>query len=257
LARTVRAEKRVLQADPNVIAYGDLAGDGTAADLARLALTSAQRKAFGSAAPGDALNLSLDEIAALRAVGGDAHALEAVVRALLLARHRAYRARGLRGIASYARAGAAVGAGDDIAVVNRAARAAGILPTELYDLLDRYPDARPRDFAESFYWMQSRAHGEDTIALEHVLQATFDDTAVLVQRQYYVSTGYNAEQAIAVFLPVAGATLVVYTNHTSTDQVAGLGGAAKRALGRTVMVRQLEQLFAATRAGLGSDPDAR
>jgi hypothetical protein len=123
--------------------------------------------------------------------------------------------------------------------------------------LDHYPDDLPPDFAENLYWMQLRAHGEDTIVLEHVFQATFDEAPFLVQRQYYVSTGYNAEQAIAAFLPVDAATLVVYTNHTSTDQVAGLGGAAKRALGRTVMARQLKKLFAATRAGLGPPSDVR
>ena len=66
-----------------------------------------------------------------------------------------------------------------------------------------------------------------------------------------------AEQAIAAFLPADEGTLVLYTNHTSTDQVAGLGGAAKRAIGRTVMARQLKKLFAATRAGLGPTPDVR
>jgi hypothetical protein len=257
VARTVREEKRILQADPNVIAYGDLEGDGTAAELAGLTLTPGQRKAFGSVAPGDALNLSLDEIATLRAVGGDAHAIQSAVHALLLARHRAYRAKGLAGIAPYARVRSAISAGDDLAVVNRGARATGIFPTKLYDLLDRYPDDRPPDLAENFYWVQLRAHGEDTITLEHVFQATVEDMAVLVQRQYYVSTGYNAEQAIAAFLPVDDGTLVVYANHTSTDQVAGVGGPAKRALGRTVMVRQFERLFTATRAGLGSAPVVR
>ena len=50
--------------------------------------------------------------------------------------------------------------------------------------------------------MQLRAHGKDTIALEHVFQATFDEAPVLVQRQYYVSTGYNAEQGRAFYARV-------------------------------------------------------
>ena len=66
-------------------------------------------------------------------------------------------------------------------------------------------------------------------------QASFDEAPVLVQHQYYVSTGYNAEQAIVAFPPVDGGTLVIYTNHTSTDQVAGPGGGAKRTIGRRVM----------------------
>ena len=251
LARTVREEKRVLHADPNLIAYGDFEGEGTAAELKGLRLTPAQLKAFAHAAPGEDINLSLDEIAGLHAAGGDAHAIEDAVHALLLARHRAYRSKGLAGIAPYARAGSATSASDDLAAVNRGARATRVLSTKLYDLLDHYPDDLPPDFAENLYWVQFQAHGEDTVALEHVFQATFDETTVLVQRQYYVSTGYNAEQAIVAFLPVDEGTLVIYTNDTSTDQVAGLGGGAKRRIGRTLMAGQLEKVFETTRTGLG------
>ncbi len=258
LARIVREEKRVLHADPDVIAYGDFVGEGTAADLQRLTLTSPQRRAFAAAAPGDSINLSLDEIAALRAAAGDLHAVDEAVRALLLVRHRAYRAKGLAGIAPYARARrSAMRPSEELAAVNRGARASRILPTQLYDLLERYPDDRPPDFAESFYWVLFRAHGADTLALEHVFQVTIDETPVLVQRQYYVSAGYNCVQAIVAFLPAGDGTLVLYTNSTSTDQVAGPGGGAKRAIGRTVMTRQLEKLFAATRAGLGSASEVR
>lgn len=251
LARTVREEKRVLHADPNLIAYGDFEGEGTAAELNGLRLTPPQLKAFAHAARGEDLNLSFDEIAALQAAGGDAHAVENAVHALLLARYRAYRSNGLAGIAPYARAASATSASDDLAAVNRGARAAQVLSTKLYDLLDHYPDDLPPDFAENHYWVQFRAHGEDTVALEHVFQATFDQTVVLVQRQYYVSTGYNATQAIAAFVRVVGGTLVIYTNHTSTDQVAGFGGGAKRGIGRTLMAGQLEQVFQTTRTGLG------
>jgi len=47
----------------NVIAYGDLQGEGAAAQLERLSLTPSQLEAFARAAPGKDLNLSLDEIA--------------------------------------------------------------------------------------------------------------------------------------------------------------------------------------------------
>jgi hypothetical protein len=251
LARTVRQDKRALRADRSVIAYGELEAEGTAPQLERLRLTPPQLAAFRRAAPGDELNLSLDEIAALRTARGDAHAVEAAVRALLLARHRAYRSKGLAGIAPYARAGSTTTARDDLLAINRGARASGVFSTSLYDLLDRYPDDRPPDLAEEFDWVQFRAHGRDTLALQHVFQASFDGTPVLVQRQYYVSTGYNAEQAIVAFLPVEDGTIVVYTNHTSTDQLAGLLADAKRAIGRTLMAGELKRIFEDVRAGLG------
>jgi hypothetical protein len=72
-----------------------------------------------------------------------------------------------------------------------------------------------------------------------------------LRADHYVSQGYNAEQAIVAFLPVDQGTLVIYTNHTSTDQVAGFGGGTKRAIGRTLMAGQLKRIFETTRAGLG------
>ena len=202
------------------------------------------------AAPGDGVNVSADEIAALHAAGHDAHAITEQVHALLLRRYRAYRAQGLAGIAAYARPGSMESPADDLAAVNRVARASKVLSTTFYDGLDHYPQQRPPMFGENFYWSQFRAHGEDTIALEHVFQATFDGTVVVVQRHYYVSTGYNMEQAIVGFLPADDGTLVIYTSHTSTDQVLGFGAGAKRTLGRRVMAAELERLFETTRAGL-------
>ena len=65
---------------------------------------------------------------------------------------------------------------------------------------------------------------------------------VVVQRMYYVSAGFNAEQAIAALVPVQGGTVMVYGNRTSTDQVTGWGGSAKRSIGSKLLESQLEAL---------------
>ncbi len=70
------------------------------------------------------------------------------------------------------------------------------------------------------------------------------------QRQYYVSSGYNAEQAVAGFLPVEGGSIVVYFGHAFTDQVAGFGGAMKRNIGRRIMTETLTKLFDTNRGRL-------
>ena len=44
---------------------------------------------------------------------------------------------------------------------------------------------------------------------------------------------------------------MIYTNHTSTGQVAGFGGSAKRTIGRKFMASELEKLFETTRADGG------
>ncbi len=71
-----------------------------------------------------------------------------------------------------------------------------------------------------------------------------------MQRHYYVSTGYNVEQAIAGFLPVKEGTLVIYTNRTTTDQLAGLGSSTKRTIGRKIMAGELKKLFEKSRAAV-------
>jgi hypothetical protein len=224
LGRTVREQMLLERVDPGNIAYGKFAGDGAAVQLAGLKLTAAQLKAYADAKPGDALNLSSEEVAALHGAGKDAAAIQDKVHELLLARYRAYRAKGLAGIAPYARQGART-------------------DPAFYDLLDSYPKGTPADATEALYWSQFTAHGEDTIALIHSLHATFDGILIGVQRHYYVSIGYNIEQAITGFLPADGGTLVIYTNHTSTDQVAGFGGSAKRGIGRKFMAGELKKLF--------------
>lgn len=249
LARLLE-DRQVRVVDPGVIARGDFHGDGSLEQLAGLTLSPTLIAAFRNAEPGEDLNLSNEEIAAVHAAGDDPTAIQQAVRALLLARYRAYRAKGLAGIASYARDGSTTSPADDLARIDRNARATQILSPSFYDLLDAYPAQRPPDLAETLAWTQFEAHGEDTLALVHRFQATFDGIPVLVQRQYYVSAGYNAEQAIAGFLPLTDGTLVVYTNHTSTDQVAGFGSSVKRSVGRKLLASQLEEMFAKARAAV-------
>ncbi len=244
----VREQMLLERVDPGTIAYGKFTGEGTAAQLAGLKLTPAQQKAYANARPGDTLNLSNEELAALHAVGKDAAAIQDTVHELLLTRYQAYRAKGLAGIAPYARTAASADPAADLAKVNASARKTPLLPAAFYDLLDNYPKGLPADATEALYWSQFTAHGEDTIALVHSLHATFDGILIGVQRQYYVSTGYNIEQAITGFLPAQGGTLVIYTNHTSTDQVAGFGGSAKRSIGRKFMAGELEKMFKKARA---------
>ena len=72
------------------------------------------------------------------------------------------------------------------------------------------------------------------------------------RRQYYASTGYNGEQSVAGFLPVADATIVAWTSHAFTDQVAGFGGSMKRSIGSSVMARKMREIFESGRKKVGS-----
>jgi len=98
-----------------------------------------------------------------------------------------------------------------------------------------------------FRWVHYNIAGATTVVLMHEITATDGGARAVVQRQYYVSDGYNSEQAVAGFLPVQGGTIVAYTNHTFTDQVAGFGGGVKRDIGRRMMASKLTQMFEAAR----------
>ncbi len=247
LAQLLRDERLLQRVDPNMIAFGDLKAGGGLAQLSTLRLTPAQAKAYAGAKAGTDLNLSTEEIAALNAVSKDAVKLQDTVRAQLLARFDAYRLNGLAGLAPYARSGSKHDLAREFGAINGTVRKNGVLPAALCDLLDSYPKGAPADLVQRFSWMQFKAHGEDTLALGHSFQGTFAGKLIIVQRHFYVSTGYNVEQAIAGLLPLRDGTLVFYGNHTSTDQVAGFGGGAKRSIGRGVMTGELKKLFEQTR----------
>lgn len=243
--------------DPNSMGFGSVAAPGSAADFAELTLASdpARRaQAYTRAEPGGDLNLSAEEIAAFRALGPDAApaAVEAAVREALLARVQAWRAQGLAGTAPYALDGGAKRSpGEEIRTATLASKVLEKHAPSAYRYLLSYPSGKPPGTEEIVRWSQFEAHGTPTIALTHVLFIPDGEAYLVAQRQFYASTGYNAEQAIAAFLPARdGGTVVVYANRTSTDEITGFGGGTKRSLGSKVLVSQLETMFERARAKL-------
>ncbi len=234
----------LLTVDPNSKLHGALDGEGSVAQLESLELSSSQVKAYSNAKPGGQVNLSKSEIDTFQALSGKPAAqIEEQVRKSLVARYASYRARGLDGIAPYARGGGKqTAAAEDL---KRASEAASVLkkhaPT-FYEVLNGYPTGKA-GVVENFNWQNYEAHGEPVLVLTHAFSMTEGDAIAACQRQFYVSGSYNAEQALAGLLPVNQGTLVVYVNRTSTDQVTGLGGRSKRAIGSRVLAAQLEDLF--------------
>jgi hypothetical protein len=241
--------------DANNMGFGTVATPGSPADFAKLTLKPDPAKraaAYVSATAGGDLNLSAEEIAAFAALGSGAApaAVEAQVRSALLARVQAYRAQGLAGIAPYARASGTRSAAEELRTASQAAKALAKYVPAASQLLLSYPNGKPPGTEEIFRWSQFDAHGVPTIALTHVLLVPDGEAWVVVQRQFYVSAGYNAEQALAAFLPSQGGTVVVYANRTSTDQITGFGGGTKRSLGSKVLASQLESMFEKARAAV-------
>jgi len=242
------------QTDPNTIAFAMIQGAPTLDDFAKLTLQpDAQKRAqaYVTAGSGGDLNLSAAEIATFGALGSGASTatVEQAVRSALLARLQAYQARGLAGIEPYARSdGKPRSPADELrSATNATKKLHTLVPAAQTALLD-YPGSRPPGTEEAYRWSHYTAHGVPTLALVHSLYVPDGDAFVVAQRQLYVSGGYNCEQAISAFLPMKTGTLVVYTNRTSTDQVTGFGGGAKRSIGSKLLASQLEELYGKVQA---------
>jgi hypothetical protein len=226
---------------------------GTTEDFAALDMPPDEAKRYLAAAPGDALNLSPAEIAALHALasaGGDPKAnAERQLKSLLLDRYRAYLANGISGIAPYARNGGLRKPADEL---QAAAAASSTLLSkyspELASLLVTYPRAKPAKLEERFYLLRYDLDGRPNYTLRHRMVLPFNGGVSLIDRDFYVSRGYNTAQSTAGLIPVPEGTLVFYRSRVSTDQVSGLGGSVKRKIGRSVMAKQLTEIFQRSRA---------
>jgi hypothetical protein len=239
----------LITADAQVQAYSVFKNPGSLADLAGLRITLAEVKALAGARAGSSLNLSAAEIAAFHAVpAGDQQTVLPQLQKMLLVRYQAYRASGLAGIKPYARGG---GVDRDLAsdlrkATEAAQNLAQFLP-RFHALLLSYPKGMDADIQENFFWMRSVIQGKPTYVLQQTLVVADGNARAVAQRQFYASTGYNGEQAIAGFLPVSGGTIVVYSSHAFTDQVTGFGGFAKRGIGSRLMADTLTKQFEASR----------
>jgi hypothetical protein len=239
--------------DPQVKAVTEIRGDGTVGDFKAVVLPPKEAQHYLNAAPGDALNLSSEEIAAFQALKGSgtgqAQAEEAL-RRMLLARYQAYRARGLAGIAPYARSGGkSSSAADDLRRATEAAHVLKAREPAFYAALLNYPADVPAGLTERFFCVRYEMGGRPNFTLRHRLVLPVGDAYVAADREYYVSREYNDVQAIAALLPVEDGTIVLYRTRTTTDQLGGFGASAKQAIGRRMMTRQISEIFEKTRAG--------
>jgi hypothetical protein len=76
-----------------------------------------------------------------------------------------------------------------------------------------------------------------------------------VQRQFYVTAGYNMEQAISRILPVEDGSIWLYTNRTSTDAVDGFGGSARRSIGDGMLEGELKSVIRSVIHAASDKPD--
>jgi len=248
-----------LKADPQLSASVPIRGPGALGDFDSLALEpdgAVEAKRYITAGPGDTLNLSsreIQEFTALAASADPKSGVEAQLKQLLLHRYQAYLANGLAGIPSYARAGGAWEPSGDLRRASEAAQVLQRYAPALQRLLLSYPRGKPMGLEESFFWLRYDLDGRPNYTLRHRLAIPMGDGFAVADREFYVSHGYNASQEIAGLVPVSEGTVIFYRSRVSTDQVAGFGSSMKRNLGRSVMARQLTEIFERSRRSLPPD----
>ena len=246
--------------DPQVQSATEIKGDGTLDDFKPIVLQpggdkEAQR--YLDAEPGDKLNLSTAEIAAfaaLKSSGATGKAqVEEALRKQLLGRYQAYRSQGLAGIAPYARGKDKQSQpANELRRASEAAKGMKKYAPAFYEVLLNYPQGKPAGFNERVFCIRYGMDGRPNFTLRHRMAMPLGDAYVLADREFYVSHEYNDTQAVGGLLPVAEGTLVVYLNRTTTDQLGGFGASAKQAIGRSMMAKQIAEIFEKNRASFKS-----
>jgi hypothetical protein len=180
---------------------------------------------------------------------GTAAAL-AAYREVLAARAKAYWEQGLEGITPYAGKGRSPAV--DLGHANKAAKAYLKRP-ELQAEVDAVPAKSPGKAEHKLYWAVQKGRDQEAPVLIHRILYQQDDGKVFVERRFYSGYDYDSLQIVVGMLPTEdGNSLIVYTNHTYTSQVAGFGGSAKRSIGAKLLEKDLvAELQRAQKTNLG------
>jgi hypothetical protein len=215
---------------------------------------------FLAAEPGSTFNLSAEEFESLRAArgrfpGGDcdrnpacAAEVSSLYRAMLQERLARYRKDGLNGIAPYDRgAGKTVRAAEELRHAAEDAELIRRAFPEFDRAFTEFPKEQRERYDSQFLWIKRRVQGRPIFALAHRLYDVRPDMALFAERQFYVGSSYNSLQTFIGLLPDGDRTVLVYTNRTFTDQVAGLGTNVRHSVGRSKMMSAVIRIFEALR----------
>jgi hypothetical protein len=248
--------------DASITASGPIPADATPLALRGFALAGGElgeAQEVLEAAPGSRFNLSTAEIDGFHAAratvrpGDRSSVLEAAAsqwRVVLLQRAQDFRARGLEGVAPYARRG---GSADPAALLRVAAGdariAAEVAPRLAAELLGFPADPSPTATSQ-FYWVRRQVQNRPTPIVIHHLTDVTATRALYVERQVYVGHTYNASQILCVAVPYEDGVLILSSNRVATEQITGLGGDMKKLIGRRQLRGEIVKRFDRLRAAL-------
>ncbi|KAL3916136.1 MAG: hypothetical protein SGILL_005319 [Bacillariaceae sp.] len=199
-----------------------------------------QTQAYIHNKPGDNLNLSKEERSMFHGKSTQ-EAVEDTLRRVLQQRLDTYRQRGLEGIAPYERKGGKeYSPGKELKEVTEQLGMLQQIAPDFAQYLVDYPNHKPANVEDTFGWINFNINDQPTIALFHKSYLQISNTcAAMCFRHFYVSQGHNSVQNVGGCFPVmvesTERAMMINSSRTSTDQVAGFGGAAKKSMGSRVM----------------------
>jgi hypothetical protein len=212
--------------------------------------------AAGSNNGSDDLNLSKEErslFAALDKKSATQGQVEDVLKKILAKRLEEYQQKGLEGIAPYLRKGKNYEPGAELKEKSEKLAMVKKFSPEFGKYTVDYPNSKPTGgtVKEAFGWINFNIDDKPTFSLFH--KVSYHDESkgfyVIFHRHFYVSRGHNCVQACGGCFPVENdESLVLLGSRTSTDQVDGFGGAAKKAMGSRIMGGKLKANFEKYRA---------
>ena len=255
-ASVVRGD--AFEVDRNLLAHGELrAWPPDPGEFAGVEFTAQEGDEIAGLLDfrgGSLFNLSSDEIARFRGHKGR-DAVNAAYREVLLGRYRAYREKGLPGLAPYDRGSGRVV--QPAQTLRFAAEAANVLresEPDVHRALSAYPAADVPDAKHFFFWLKQEVQGRPTFILSHRMLVQRPQRVVLVERQYFIGHTYNSVQIVTAALPVPEGVVVLYTSRTSIDQMAGMTGRVARPIAAERVAERVRSRFEALRAQKGSAP---
>lgn len=254
------ASGEVVTGDPTLIAWGLVQPGADASAFSKFRYTtgeSDEAQDLLEVSPGSKFNLSAAEIEAFRKLQPAASskdrsavvdAVSAQYRQVLYARWLAYEQRGLAGIERYARRSGASDPATDLRGAHGDLALAGPGGARAQDLLAREPASPETRAVSRYYWLKRKIRGRPTVILLHAVVETRPESALHVERHFFVANSYDSGQVAIGAVPYQDGVVAFALSRVATDQVAGFGTDMKRAMGRQQMrgeiQKRLERLLA-------------
>lgn len=175
-------------------------------------------------------NFSSDEIGFLQKEFKDldpkdaasAEAAAAAYRQVLAGRVKAYKEKGLDGVADYDQGGSPLTPAKQLRAVE--AQGEEFLTTyfpDFWKAVSGYPANGSADISSKIYWLKRTVEGRPTFILIHQMVQAGDDFVLTTQRQFYVGQTYESLQMTGLALPAEEGAMVFSVNSVFTDQITG------------------------------------